>query len=131
FRGACRRSLQEEGFMRFFPVVRRAVVQDAPPLLLAAVSAGVRCGIRASEALFVRERENLLGTSASVRVCVPPERYAGSCNDVPRVFCGVSRLMIDSMLPVIFESTQEVVAGGDHLQRLRGYFSARLGRGRK
>lgn len=30
----------------------------------AAVSAGVRCGIRASEALFCRERENLLGTSA-------------------------------------------------------------------
>lgn len=117
--------------MRFFPVVRRAVVQDAPPLLLAAVSAGVRCGIRASEALFVRERENLLGTSASVRVCVPPERYAGSCNDVPRMFCGVSRLMIDSMLPVIFESTQAVAAGGDHLRRLRGDFSARLGRGGK
>ena len=33
FRGALCRSLQEEGFMRFFPVVRCAVVQDAPPLV--------------------------------------------------------------------------------------------------
>ena len=39
--------------------------------------------------------------------------------------------MIESMLPVIFESTQAVAAGGDHLRRLRGDFSARLGRGGK
>lgn len=32
---------------------------------------------------------------------------------------------------VIFESMQAVVAGGDHLRRLQGDFSARLGRGGK
>ena len=48
-----------------FPVVRRGTgVCLSVFWVAAAVSAGVRCGIRASEALFCRERENLLGTSA-------------------------------------------------------------------
>ena len=48
-----------------FPVVRRGTgVCLSVFWVAAAVSAGVRCGIRASEALFCRVRANLLGTSA-------------------------------------------------------------------
>ncbi|MCZ0861584.1 hypothetical protein O0S10_10205 [Methanocorpusculum sp. MG] len=102
------------------PVVRRAAVQDALPLLPAVVSAGIRGNIRASEALFVRERENLLGTSASGRYASHRSGCAGfGADGVPQGVCGVSRSMIDCMVLVLFECVPAVVAAGVHLRQLR------------
>ena len=94
-----------------FPVVRRGTgVCLSVFWVAAAVSAGVRCGIRASEALFCRERENLLGTSADGSAS---HRSGAGCL---RVGCADgSCLIVDSMAVVIYESAPVVVAGCDQV----------------
>ena len=100
-----------------FPVVRRGTgVCLSVFWVAAAVSAGVRCGIRASEALFCRERENLLGTSADGSAS---HRSGAGCLRVWSAgLCGCadgSCLIVDSMAVVIYESAPVVVAGCDQV----------------
>ena len=46
------------------------------------------CGIRASEALFGRERENLLGTSAACSGASHRSGVPDSCEGCPQGCCG-------------------------------------------
>ena len=108
---ALRSSLRQVCSVRF-PVVRRGTgVCLSVFWVAAAVSAGVRCGIRASEALFCRERENLLGTSADGSAS---HRSGAGCLRVWGCADG-SCLMVDSMAVVIYESAPVVVAGCDQV----------------